>query len=85
MPRPSSWRDALGHELSAAQLMAEYAKLRAAKAVDLVDWVRSRTLDRLKQEYQAWSTLPVQDWQTIAEQLASEAATEVQRRDPRLR
>lgn len=85
MPRPSSWREALGHELSAAQLMAEYAKLRAAKPIDFVDWVRGRTLDRLKQEHQTWSTLPAQDWRTIAEQLANEAATEVQRRDPRLR
>ena len=75
--QPSNWREALGGELTAAQVMAEYSKVRAAVPVDLVDWLRSRSLDRMREELQAWNDS--RDWVRMAEQLADEAALERQR------
>jgi len=76
---PSNWREALGGELTAAQVMAEYSKLRAAVPVDLVDWLRGRSLDRKREELRTWQQLDSLDWATLAEQLADEAALELQR------
>jgi hypothetical protein len=77
--QPSDWREALGGELTAAQVVAEYSKVQAAVHVDLVDWLRSRSLDRKRQELQAWHRLDSLDWVRLAEQLADEAAQERQR------
>lgn len=77
---PSNWREALGGELTAAQVMAEYSKLRAAVPVDLVDWMRSRSLDRRREELRTWQQLDSRDWARLAEQLADDAALELQHR-----
>ena len=77
---PSNWREALGGELSAAQRLAEYAKIRQAQpTTTLLDWFKASALDRRNGERDTWNSLPPTIWQTLAEQLADEAAAERQR------
>ncbi len=77
---PSDWRNALGGELTAAQHLAEFAKVRAATGQQLAEWVRARAVDRARQEVERWQELTADEWRRLAEELADEAAAEVQRR-----
>ncbi len=77
---PTDWRHALGGELTAAQHLAEFALVRRATDQQLVDWLRDRAMDRARQELERWQELTREEWLRLAEQLADEAAAEVQRK-----
>jgi len=77
---PSNWREALGGELSAAQRLAEFIKIRQDQpTTTLLNWFKASTLDRANGARETWNSLPQTTWQTLAEQLADEAAAERQR------
>lgn len=58
---------------------AEFAVVRGALGVGLVDWLRDRAIDLAREDLDKWQTLDTDTWRELAERLADEAAQERQR------